>query len=203
MASPHKTFPKILVWVFHHENLPFFGRENLQETRHAEQLLEKCENVAQVLQQTRVILWPGNNMGRSFWLIFWLLKNQSTLCTTYVQTCSQLFFSFARVFLSHSVVSIPHIAPLRSCVCSFRHASVRQSSTRGAGVKESWSNKGSMRFPRSMLRSSFTRRDLLRIAALQAGWKNWLCLALNSLPNRSEAKGRAQRLENSFHCAHA
>ena len=43
---------------------PRTSPENLQETRHAEQLLEKCENVAQVLQQTRVILWPGTNMGK-------------------------------------------------------------------------------------------------------------------------------------------
>lgn len=37
-----------------------FRRTESQETRHAEQLLEKCENVAQVLQQTRVILQQTN-----------------------------------------------------------------------------------------------------------------------------------------------
>ena len=78
---------------------PFFlVAKNLQETRHAEQLLEKCENVAQVLQQTRVILWPGNNMGRvvSFWLIFWLLKKSKH---TLHHICANMFATF--LFLSH------------------------------------------------------------------------------------------------------
>ena len=80
----------------------FFGRENLQETRHAEQLLEKCENVAQVLQQTRVILWPGNNMGRvvSFWLIFWLLKKSKH---TLHHICANMFATFLFLRTSFSV----------------------------------------------------------------------------------------------------